>query len=475
MGLQAVVGLLLLGGACANQYDVLYPNYLPPVECAHGCAKWSDVQSDGLPFNQSLVDKLFANGTAPKEAGSSCLWPGMAPVHGEGRRMLTADEGWLWEAATPRPGASSIPYCLCKPAPGQNSTLKPPVTPAGQCLPPMSVPEQINLQYASNEITVAGFVTYEAVLPADPPIAMFAEKGATMRSLTGISHWYNSSKFGAMRNYTMSFVKFAGLKPSTVYQYKVKSGADGAAWSEVFEFRSLREAPDTKFGIYGDMGISPYNNMQNLLTDCQSGKIDVFVHMGDHCYDLQMEDDRKGDAYMNSMQPLTATCPWVPIIGNHEGSDIGRYDSQTWGEVYGNPLNGSTSTATSALGHVLSKGTMLGAGMHGTTPSGSSNFFSVRRRTPLPVRSTLHMNVWRVLQGGLCLHAGRYRAGPHRRALHHQPQRCGARLAREGPERSQRQPRQGPVGLGVLALPNLSVLQLLAGGERSLLRGLLPR
>jgi hypothetical protein len=28
----------------------------------------------------------------------------------------------------------------------------------------------------------------------------------------------------------------------------------------------------------GDMGVSEYNNMQNLLTDCQSGKIDVFAH-----------------------------------------------------------------------------------------------------------------------------------------------------------------------------------------------------
>ena len=38
--------------------------------------------------------------------------------------------------------------------------------------------------------------------------------------------------------------------------------------------------------------------------------------MGDHCYDLGMQDDRKGDAYMNALQPLTATCPWIPIIGN---------------------------------------------------------------------------------------------------------------------------------------------------------------
>ena len=51
--------------------------------------------------------------------------------------------------------------------------------------------------------------------------------------------------------------------------------------------------------------------------------------------------------------------------------------AQTWGEAYANPLLGSTSTATSALGHILTKGTFLGAGLHGTTPSGTSNYFSV--------------------------------------------------------------------------------------------------
>ena len=93
-----------------------------------------------------------------------------------------------------------------------------------------------------------------------------------------------------------------------------------------------------------------------------------------------MQDDRKGDAYMNALQPLTATCPWIPIIGNHEGSDgdkTKRYLNLTWGETLANPLEGSTSTATTALGHVLTKGTFLGAGLHGTTPSGTSAYFSV--------------------------------------------------------------------------------------------------
>ena len=49
----------------------------------------------------------------------------------------------------------------------------------------------------------------------------------------------------------------------------------------------------------------------------------------------------------------------------------------TWGEAWANPLINSTSSATSPLGHVLTKGTFLGAGLHGTTPSGTSAYFSV--------------------------------------------------------------------------------------------------
>ena len=55
----------------------------------------------------------------------------------------------------------------------------------------------------------------------------------------------------------------------------------------------------------------------------------------------------------------------------------GRYLNQTFGLPFGNPLTTSKSTATSALGHLLTKGTYLAPGIHGTTPSGSSAYFSV--------------------------------------------------------------------------------------------------
>lgn len=67
------------------------------------------------------------------------------------------------------------------------------------------------------------------------------------------------------------------------------------------------------------------------------------------------------------------------MVGNHEaldGDHFNRYRNQTWGEEMGQ-VNGTQSTATSALGHLLSKGLYLSPGSHGAQPSKSSRYFSV--------------------------------------------------------------------------------------------------
>ena len=227
----AARGLLLIslaGAAHGNQYDVFFHQYCPPAGCSGGCARWADVAADGVTgIGQDQVDALFAHGSVPPEAGASCLWPGAAPVHGENRRLLTdgsAEDAWLWAQAgrAPGPENGSVPFCYCKQA-------APDAPRSGHCTPPMGVPEQINLQYASPGTVVAAFVTFEAEPPTEPPKASFGEQGETPIELTGISHWYalpgdptlpaNAPRkidiSDRARNYTMSFVKFDGLRPST--------------------------------------------------------------------------------------------------------------------------------------------------------------------------------------------------------------------------------------------------------------------
>lgn len=97
------------------------------------------------------------------------------------------------------------PWCFCAdPAPGEEDKQ--------YCMPPDSVPEQINLQMAAPDALVASFVTYEA-LPTEPPVAMLGLSPQSMQPVTGVSHFYNPH--GSNRTYILSYVKFSNLKERT--------------------------------------------------------------------------------------------------------------------------------------------------------------------------------------------------------------------------------------------------------------------
>ena len=242
----------------------------------------------------------------PKDAASHCAIPGMYPSLGTAGVTAPA----LPKGVSPTAGS----FCFCKgtmephycvsahgvpeqvlpslpplPAlclhPFRSSPIllllsSPSPSPRSSCsLTPLSPrpprPLQINLQIASSTTIVAGFVTFETAMPADPPIAEFGRAAppgspssswqATPTQLKGVSHWYmeksNATAPGQCgsgpcaavgRNYTMSYVKFHGLEPGTNYTYRVKSGGNTAAWSDTFTFRApVADGEPSKLGVYG--------------------------------------------------------------------------------------------------------------------------------------------------------------------------------------------------------------------------------
>lgn len=341
--------LLFPALALADMYNVVMPEYLPPTGCT-SCDDWS-----------KHTDKpIWGKAGPPPGVGNSCAMPA---------ELVGASK-------TDPKSSYSGPWCYCTKS--GRGLLGGDAPDAGLCLPPKATPEQINLQLAEPSTVVVSFVTYEdAFDPSIPPVATL--NGTT---LTGVSHLYLDVP--NHRNYTMHFVRFADLMPRAQYTYKVKSGTASGAWSPSFSFRAPYASGTSRVAIYGDMGNTLHNNMANLRDDCASGVIDAVVHMGDHAYDLGYAQDRHGDAYMNAFQPVLATCPWLPVIGNHE-SYLGpwndkvpretteRYLNQTWGIVYGQ----ETDTSTTALGSLLTKGTYYGVGSHGSMPSGTSRYNSV--------------------------------------------------------------------------------------------------
>jgi hypothetical protein len=95
---------------------------------------------------------------------------------------------------------------------------------------------------------------------------------------TAVTHVYTTPAND--RTYLMHFVVLKGLTARARYFYKVKSGAADCKWSAVFSFRAGYTADNggpTKVGIFGDMGVYSWNNMNNLKEDAATGLIDLVV------------------------------------------------------------------------------------------------------------------------------------------------------------------------------------------------------
>ena len=315
-----IIALLLTTAVQANMYDVILPHYIPSTKCANGCAPWNAISSNDT--TQAFFDKLWADEQPPADAGSACAMPARPTGVDAGSAEKNPA---LWNQTIYRSFAG--PWCVCAGAPPDAV-----MDSLHYCDPPFGVPEQLNLQLAKQDAVIASFVTYETAPPAGPgvhPVAMFGKQKdgeSGWAEVGGVSHWLHdevkdatTNNMPVNRNYTFHYIKFAPLEPGETYIYKVKGGAQDAAWSETYTFRAPRtdvaSGVPTRVGMFGDMGVSYFNTMANLAADCAAGKIDAIVHMGDHAYNIGNVNGRRGDAYMNGYQQALASCPWVPIIG----------------------------------------------------------------------------------------------------------------------------------------------------------------
>ena len=346
-------------------YDVISPLALPSASCVGGCAAWST--------RNATVNAWWRGGAPPANTTNECAQLSGAPA-------LSKPSGPTGPLDPTEVGGNGA-WCFCA---GESKVEW------AYCTSPLNTPEQINLQLASPTIVVASFVTFERSQPAGLPVAsVTTASGGSPITIEGVTHTYHTPAND--RTYYMHFVVLKNLTAKARYSYKVKSGGDGALWSEEATFRAPYDSTSpgpTTVAIFGDMGVYTWNNMDNLLADANAGDIDAVVHIGDHAYNMGGDDDRRGDGYMQAYSPIISTIPWIPIVGNHEyldGDKLSRYLNQTEGTVVANPgesnghpfyINAST-TATTALGSLMSAANHHAAGVHGTTPSGTSRFFSV--------------------------------------------------------------------------------------------------
>mmetsp|Transcript_3427 Transcript_3427/g.11917 ORF Transcript_3427/g.11917 Transcript_3427/m.11917 type:complete len:511 (-) Transcript_3427:173-1705(-) len=145
--------------------------------------------------------------------------------------------------------------------------------------------------------------------------------GLTLSSRATGYHW-NFTDGGPLKlTQTFHVADIKGLSPGQRYRYHV--GDPSGGWSEVFEVvapRSDEQISKDALRIisYCDAGDIHSLTLADVQEDVATNVYDMLIHCGDFAYDLFTDNGRRGDDWMNSIQPVAATLPYMVSAGNHE-------------------------------------------------------------------------------------------------------------------------------------------------------------
>jgi len=174
-------------------------------------------------------------------------------------------------------------------------------------------PEQIHIAIGENPDEM--FVVWTTFNDTADSTVQYGQAGWNMKA-TG-----QSTKFtdhgDEQRFWWIHKVVLKQLTADTNYTYQV--GSDSNGYSKEFSFRTWPlEHWQPSIILYGDLGLTNAQSMDTLTKDINSGKYDAIIHAGDFAYDMDSYNSRTGDQFMNMIQPIAATVPYMTAPGNHE-------------------------------------------------------------------------------------------------------------------------------------------------------------
>jgi hypothetical protein len=126
-------------------------------------------------------------------------------------------------------------------------------------------------------------------------------------------------------------VILTALAPDTEYSYMVGSQAFG--YSDVFNFRTWPAGNNwsPRLAVFGDLGNDNAQSLPRLQIDAATGMYDAILHAGDFAYDMEVDNARVGDAFMNQIEPLASRIPYMTCPGNHEVAyNFSNYRNRFW-------------------------------------------------------------------------------------------------------------------------------------------------
>ncbi|CAG9328494.1 unnamed protein product [Blepharisma stoltei] len=131
--------------------------------------------------------------------------------------------------------------------------------------------------------------------------------------------------FGERYQYVHTAV-FYDLSPDTWYEYKV---GNLGFWSKKYVFYGRTPDSENNFEdvndpytmiIFGDLGTGPIAQPTKKLLEkeaLEGNSLGIF-HLGDIAYNLDKKNGKIGDEYLNMIEPIAASLPYMTVPGNHE-------------------------------------------------------------------------------------------------------------------------------------------------------------
>ncbi|CAI5736608.1 unnamed protein product [Peronospora destructor] len=155
---------------------------------------------------------------------------------------------------------------------------------------------------------------------------------------TPVVAWANSTLFeddGKKRSKRwLHVVRLEGLKPYTRYTYVV-GNAYYKAWSIPYVTKTApaplltgEKPKPTRFLVTGDIGYQNAATLPMMQSEVAEGVVEGVVSVGDYAYDLDMINGHVGDIFMQEIEPIASSVPFMVCPGNHETHNVFSHYSQ---------------------------------------------------------------------------------------------------------------------------------------------------
>jgi len=178
------------------------------------------------------------------------------------------------------------------------------------------MPQQIHLATTSDDLTRS--VSWMTMDPTTESLVHYGLSPTSLdKTLIGSSMTFLSGLIPLRETFIHNAIFPLGtLKPNTTYFYSV--GEDEGGWSPIKSFKMMDMSSPIRIALFGDFGVVNDESLNLLLALNKKDDFDMVIHVGDFAYNMDDDNGKLGDDFMNQIAPISSNVPYMTCLGNHE-------------------------------------------------------------------------------------------------------------------------------------------------------------